>query len=418
MDIWLIKEGEPLPCDESPRLMRMGLLAQYLCKKQHNVTWWSSSFEHGKKKNRKESTETIRIFGNGTLILLFSKITYKKNTSPSRLIYHRTLARGFLRIASTMKKPDLIFCAFPTIDFAEAAIKFGKKNSIPVILDVRDLWPDIFVRAIPKPLKFMSSIILSPLQKRTRWIMSKATAITAINPSHLKWSLEKANREKTSLDRSIFIGYQKASLDETERMVAEQFWDNLGITSDTWNLCYVGTMSPMTLDMETVIKGFSLISKNEPDVRLVLCGEGDGLRAFKELALNCPHIVFPGWVDKKQITVLLERSKIGLYPFHNLPDFINSFTNKIIEYFSGGVPVASCLTGFSRDFILSNDVGYVYTEGDANSFCSIVEEAYTDMKKREIKAINAFNSYKQYFTDEMSNQQFDTLFSETVCRET
>lgn len=414
MKIWLIKEGEPLPCDDSPRLMRMGLLAQYLCANGHDVTWWSSSFEHGKKKDRTDNTEVLNMFETGKLVLLYSKIVYKKNISPSRLIYHKIIANKFLELACNKEKPDLIFCAFPTIDFAEAAIKYGKKFQVPVVIDVRDLWPDIFVRAFPKPLRFLSRPSLAVLQKKTRWILKNATSITAINPSHLSWALTKISKDKSYFDRSIFIGYQKATLNEQDRFDAECFWDKLGITNETWNICYIGTMSPMTLDMETVINGFKQLSSEYPKMRLILCGQGDGLDLYKKIAGDNECILFPGWVDKKQITTLLERCKIGLYPFHNLPDFINSFTNKIIEYFSGSVPVASCLTGYSKVFISDNNVGYLYQEGDIDSFIGILKTAYSDNKERKTKSVNALNCYKNMFTDEISNRQFIELFNDII----
>ena len=41
LNIWLIKEGEALPVDDKPRLMRTGSLAKYLSEQGHIVTWWS-----------------------------------------------------------------------------------------------------------------------------------------------------------------------------------------------------------------------------------------------------------------------------------------------------------------------------------------------------------------------------------------
>ena len=97
MNIWLLKEGEPLPCDENPRLMRMGLLAEELVKQNHNVIWWSSTFEHGIKKERFQDDAEIELFdNNGLLMLLKTPITYK-NTSISRIIYHNILARKFYK---------------------------------------------------------------------------------------------------------------------------------------------------------------------------------------------------------------------------------------------------------------------------------------------------------------------------------
>ena len=41
------------------------------------------------------------------------------------------------------KVPDLIVISMPPIDGAVALMKFAKKNNIKVVLDIRDMWPDI-----------------------------------------------------------------------------------------------------------------------------------------------------------------------------------------------------------------------------------------------------------------------------------
>lgn len=51
MNIWLVTIGEPLPIDEGNyRLLRVGILANLLVKKNHNVIWWTSTFNHIEKK--------------------------------------------------------------------------------------------------------------------------------------------------------------------------------------------------------------------------------------------------------------------------------------------------------------------------------------------------------------------------------
>ena len=58
MKIWLTEIGEPLPIDAGARLMRCGLLAQTLASRDHDVTWWASTFDHARKLYRRPSSET------------------------------------------------------------------------------------------------------------------------------------------------------------------------------------------------------------------------------------------------------------------------------------------------------------------------------------------------------------------------
>ena len=57
--IWLLREGEPLPGDQRPRLMRTGLLAEWLAGKGHEVTWWCSTFNHQSKTYRSDETTVM-----------------------------------------------------------------------------------------------------------------------------------------------------------------------------------------------------------------------------------------------------------------------------------------------------------------------------------------------------------------------
>ena len=49
MDIWVIKDGEPLPIEPDARVLRTGLLAAELVRRGHTVTWWTSTFAHHRK---------------------------------------------------------------------------------------------------------------------------------------------------------------------------------------------------------------------------------------------------------------------------------------------------------------------------------------------------------------------------------
>ena len=157
-NIWIITIGEPVPSDyEKPRLHRSGALSQFLAKKGHQVTWFNSTFDHFKKKHR-FTKDYIQNYKN--LNIQFIKSTgYKKNISLMRFLDHHLLANKFERLAKNFTKPDVILCSLPTLELCSVVTKFKLQNKIPLIIDIRDLWPDIFYKVVPNFLKPIAKII-------------------------------------------------------------------------------------------------------------------------------------------------------------------------------------------------------------------------------------------------------------------
>lgn len=417
MKIWILKEGEPLPCDEDPRLMRMGMLAEYLAKQGHQVVWWSTTFAHGSKTYRCMEQRELDIKENEKLILLHSKVSYQKNVSLSRIRYHNRLAREFVYNIKKYEKPDVILCSYPTVQFAKEALKYGKKNSIPVILDVRDLWPDIFDRAFPDKLKWLAHIALIPLQVQAKRTFRKADAIVGITPEHLRWGLKKAGRKKGYFDKVIYIGYKPDSWkNEEERAAAIMGWEKYGITDKTWNICFFSTLSKSSLDLETCIRAVIELTQKYPDIRLVVGGDGDGLTQYKKAASGNPNIIFSGWLGNTQIHGLMELSKIGLYPMRNLPDFKNSFTNKLVGYMASELAIISAPKGFSKSYIEKYDMGLVYEENDVKSCYKALEKMYLNEELRLRMAKNAYQRFQAEFHSDIVNNQFEDLMSELIVR--
>lgn len=415
MKIWLIKEGEPLPCDENSRLMRMGMLAEYLAENGHQVVWWSSTYIHGKKKYYCTYPKVMSIRKNEDLVLLHSKISYKKNVSLSRIAYHEQLGRAFAKNLDKFEKPDIILCSYPIIQFANEAIKYGKKNHVPVILDVRDLWPDIFVRAFPKRWERIANVALIPLKLQAKSVFSQADVIISLTKRGLEWGLKKAGRKKNSLDRVIYIGYKPDEWkDQDEHKIAVKEWEKYGVTCDTWNICFFSTLSNSGLDLKTAIEATKRLARKYPRIRLVIGGDGDGAAKYKEIASNDSRIVFPGWLGNTQIHSLMELSKIGIYPLRNLPDLHDTFSNKLVGYLSSGLPVASSLSGFSKEYIEKYDIGLCYDENDVDSCYRVIEQFYLDDEMRKRKARNAYHRFCIDFHSEVVNKQFEDLMLEIL----
>ena len=86
-------------------------------------------------------------------IYLLHSIGYTKNVSLRRFIDHVCVARKFDKYAREEPLPDIIVASLPTLDLSAKSVQFGDKHSIPVIVDLRDMWPDILLSRAPTILR-------------------------------------------------------------------------------------------------------------------------------------------------------------------------------------------------------------------------------------------------------------------------
>lgn len=410
MNIWLIKEGEPLPIEHNARLMRTGELAQYLSTHGHKVIWWSSSFMHGKKLYAVDRTKIFDVNKCEKLVLLHSPISYKRNVSVLRFVYHSVLAKMFRKMAKRFDKPDVIVCSWPIPQFAREAERFGRINNVPVILDVRDEWPDIFTRAFPQKAEGLAKIALLPLEFQARNLFRKARCLVAVQPAMLSWALNKAGRRLNALDQYIYIGVSdKKKYSEAELKGALSSWERLGVTSETWNICFYNTFSKTSADYYTIIDAVKALKPFYPNIRLIMGGAGDALDDVREYAAGDKAIVLPGWIDDIQIHSLLTISKVGVYPLFNLPDFRDAIGNKFVGYLSAGLPVLTPLEGQAKEYIEQYNVGIYYKERDVQSCANSIKKFLGDEHLRCNYSINARKRYEIDFEADVVNKKFETL---------
>lgn len=407
LKIWLIKEGEDLPIFAKPRLMRVGMLADYLSAQGHEVIWWSSSFNHGTKQYYCNGTKEHQVNDNETIVLLHSRVSYKKNISISRVRYHQLLAKEFKKQAKKKKRPDIILCAWPTSQFAAAAVKYGHKNDVPVILDVRDFWPDIFVRAFPKKMQKVADLALFPLKFAAKRTFSKATGIVGVNISAMEWGCRYARRKPGQNDKSIFIGNKKTTLSEEVFKRNIRWWHDLNVTNDTWNLCFFSNLSKMGIDLDTVIRAVTKLSNEYPDIKLVVGGKGDAEEYYKSVAADSRNIVFAGWLSGDEMDSLMQISKCGVYCLSNTEDFINTFSNKAVQYLSSGLPILNSLVGFAKQILSENQMGLTYLEGNVDSCVKAIKLLYKKEDMRHKMSQNAFEYFKTNFDAIVVNEQFE-----------
>lgn len=398
MKVWLVTVGEPLPVDDNNvRLLRAGIIANLLAKQGHDVTWWTSAFDHYRKRIRTNDHKELLLNNNVKLVLLRSP-GYKNNLSLARIYEHKYVAKQFTKHQCDYEKPDVILCSYPTIELSDACVTFANKHHIPVVLDIRDLWPDIFLEVFPGWTRKMVRLLLWPMWKQAKRAMRNATAISATSPNFVQWGCNLAARKITDNDKYFPLGYQKDNLDKNIKQDAMDYWKKSGIYpgDKKFNVCFFGTFGRQ-FDIETVILAARKIRKDNPNVRFILCGEGEYLNKYRQMADDLDNILFPGWVDAGKIWALMNLSDAGLAPYYNNAGFSDNFPNKTIEYLSAGLPVISSLQGSFRKYLSDSNSGKSYSCGDADLLAEILIGLCVDMDGVKEMSRNALEGFNKYF---------------------
>ena len=414
MKIWLVTIGEPLPLgiSKDDRLHRTGQFARYCASKGHEVVWWTSTFDHFRKQHHFEGDKTMA-HSRWLKIMLLRGCGYARNVSLGRLRDHRQLAEKFARAAEQMEVPDVIVAALPTIELCSACVDFGKRHAVPVVLDARDMWPDIFAEAVPRVAQPAARLLLRPLYKMAERACSEATAIIGITDAFVDWGVRRGKRGRRAFDRSFPIAYEATEPAPEKIGAADRFWDELGIYRDSPEMvvCYFGNVG-VQLDLEHAVEGAWSLYRQGSRTRLVLCGSGERLEEYRKKSAGCPNVLFPGWVDGARIWSLMRRSHAGLDPLPCRYDFLATINNKAVEYLSAGLPVISSpQSGVLYELLRTESCGMSYDSGSAEGLLKRLE---TDGAMRTAMSSRSSSVFALRFSAEAVHAEMENYLADVV----
>tara|TARA_B100001564_G_scaffold360035_1_gene384992 strand:- start:420 stop:1670 length:1251 start_codon:yes stop_codon:yes gene_type:complete len=406
MKIWIITIGEPIINNKyNLRLHRSGLLSDFLSKSLScEVVFWTSAFNHFKKDFEYNNDKVIEISPDLTQICLNGG-GYKKNVSFSRFYDHYLIAKKFRKYSKQYSKPDLIISSFPTLKLCEEAVRYSKEHKVPVVIDYRDMWPEVFVELFPKKLEFIGKFLFYPLFRKTSKLFSNASALVSITDNLLEIMLRKSN----DLNKNSFVLpllYNKVKFDNKFVIKSIEDWNNRISNSNSIKICFFGTFGNQ-FDLKTVIDGIRLLkNKFTNNVELYLCGSGDNLEFLKKYSKDVENIFFPGYLNQYEILGLMYHCEIGLCPYKLNDNFLNSIPGKAIEYMYGGLDIITNLgDGKLGCFLKQNNFGNFYLDNNPESFANTIIEYINEKQEINLKK----TKIKQVFKD---NFDYDKLIPE------
>lgn len=401
LNIWMLNIGESLPIDgNNARLMRYGLLANVLNSLGHKVTWWSSTFDHFRKRFRSSSDSEITVNEHYHIKILHS-VPYTRNVSINRWRNHNEIAKKFRLKVEKEQRPDIILASIPTIELAYESVVYANKYNVPVIIDLRDMWPDIFLNVFPKGTKTLARLLLSEPFNKMQAACINATAMMGISQEYLDWGLSYAKRDQRKSDIIFPLSCCPINIDDKEQKMvnAYQFWENYGLSihnKDNLIISFIGNFGKR-FELDTILKAAKKIGSK---FKFVLGGLGEQHQACQKMAESLDNVILPGWLDNHQIAALLKLSTFGLAPYHSTPDFTISIPNKPIEYLSYGVPILSSLRGALETFLEKKECGFTYQNNNSDSLVDLLMKMANDSVTLKRLSLHSRKAYEENFLSE------------------
>lgn len=379
---------------------RFNYIAQLLNEKGMDVELVTSSFSHRDKTQRKEYDSKKY---KTTLIY---EPSYKKNVSLKRFFYsHYIMSRNLKKYLQSCEKPDVVYCAIPSLDVAYVTKQYAERNDIPFIVDVQDLWPEAFQMVFNIPI--LSNIIFSPLRKKADRVYQSADEIVAVSQTYAERAMHSNNKCKKA--QIIYLGTDLHMYDENAKKDIQLRKDE-----DCIWLAYCGTLGH-SYDLTRVFNVLKILTQKQAEnYKFIVMGDGPLRETYETYAReNKLPVVFTGKLKYDEMCATLSKCDICINPIS--PGAAQSIINKHADYAASGLPVISTQENQEyKDLVESYEMGFNCDKCSDEEMADTIEDLFVNREKRKKMGINARKCAKDLFDRGRTYMQVVRLIEETM----
>lgn len=357
--VFIITEFVSMPGEKANGRFRY--IADLLVRNNIEVELITTNYSHRDKKHRiyEENPKCKYKF------TMLDEPGYKKNVSLKRFYSHYIFSKNLKKYLREIQiKPDVIYCAVPTLSAAKVAAKYAKENNIKFIIDIQDLWPEAFKMVFNIPI--ISDIMFYPMKRMADYIYSSADDIIAVSETYLKRATDINSIAKNKL--SVYLGTNLHYFDECKNKNKVTYDD------DYIRIVYIGTLGH-SYNIKDVIDAINLLKENDiNNLKFVVMGDGPLKREFQEYAkkkgIDCE---FKGMLNYDNMVGILCSCDIAVNPIsHNAAQ---SIINKVGDYAAAGLPVINTQENEEyRNIVEKYEIGYNCINSDYKDMASKIEK--------------------------------------------
>jgi len=271
-----------------------------------------------------------------------------------------------------VKNVDVVMGTTPPILQAISAWMVAAIRRKPLLLEVRDLWPEF---AIDIGL-LRNPVLIWGARRLEMFLYNRATHLLVNSPAYREYLLSKGVPESkvsfiaNGVDPEMFATAIDGPTSENGGLaVRDEFH-----LHHKFLVTYAGAIG-MANDLETVLHAADQLRDRE-DIHFLIVGDGKERENLECLhaKLRLTNVTFAGSRPKSQMPRYLAASDACLATLRDIPMFRTTYPNKVFDYMAAARPIVLGIDGVIREVVEAADGGVCVPPGDADALAQAVRQ--------------------------------------------
>lgn len=340
--------------------------------KGHDVTVVTSPYE---KSDITTSKFIERQEVDGINLIVINSADSNRDNVMKRIFKASVFALVSCYFALT-QRCDIVIASSGPITVGLPALLAKWFGRVPMVFEVRDLWPDGAIE-----LGKMKNKILQRIAIWFEKMCYRNSVLVVVCSVGMKEGVLRKFRKAETL---VIPNASDVTL--FDKILSEP---NNNVEFEGKKLfLYAGSLGLMD-EVEQVVHGMSLVE--DPDILLLIIGDG-GEREYLENLVKqkrLDNVRFLGLLPKTEVIRWFGKATATFVTFQDLPVLHTSSPNKMFDSFAAGVPIIQSTKGWIRDLVESKQCGINVDPAKPIEFAQAIKYLAYNETHREVLANNA-----------------------------
>jgi glycosyltransferase involved in cell wall biosynthesis len=271
-------------------------------------------------------------------------------------------------------------------DFLVFAALIPKLMGVPLILDVHDPMPEVFISKYGTRANRLLLCLVRWQEQLSCKLVDEVITVNAVCEENLK------KRGVSAEKITVIHNYPNAAIFDRRNYPAEQ-----QKMHDTFTLIFPGTLAPR-YGLDTVIRALPQIRSKVSNVRLlVFCPNTpykDSLLQLAEQLGVLPFVEILPLIRNEDVPRQLMQADVGIYPAHADVHMNLATPTKVLEYAAMGLPIISSRMDMVEE-IFGDSAILFFEAGNAAQFADCVLKLHQEPNLRREFSNNAYQIFQQ-----------------------
>ena len=378
-------------------------MGRRLVKAGHEVHIITSDRENSTKGNDWNQVEIEGMTVHWLPVKYSNKMNYKERI------------RAFFKYAwkagakATKIGGDVVFATSTPLTIAIPAIYAKKKLKIPMVFEVRDLWPElpIAVGALKNP------IFISAAKYLEMYVYRHAKRIVTLSPGMKEGIMKKGYPEDKI---TVIPNSSDIDLFQVDPVKADEFTRKYNWLGNRSLVIYTGTLG-MINGVDYLVHLADETQKIDQEICFLVIGSGSEEEKVRQLAKELQvldnNFFMLSDLPKREIPYWLSRAKIATSVFIDLKAMWANSANKFFDALAAGKPIAINYGGWQAKLLQETGAGLVLNPKDIKGSARLLVERIRNEDWINSAGEAAFGLARDRFDRDILAKQLEKVLFET-----